>query len=101
MGQVSLKLRANQTTQTEVLEAFGAPNLVSNSSQGEEVWTYQRNATALTASVRDPYAPAFAPFFSYRSTMEQSNRTMTLIIKFKEIDGEKRVSSFNSRSSSF
>ena len=43
-GQVQLTLRANQTTQTEVLEAFGAPNLVSTNSQGEEVWTYQRNA---------------------------------------------------------
>lgn len=100
-GQVQLTLRANQTTQTEVLEAFGAPNLVSTNSQGEEVWTYQRNAIAVSTNVQDIYAPAYAHVFSYKGHAEQSNRTMTLIIKFKEIDGQKRVSSFNSRSSSF
>lgn len=99
-GQVQLKLRANQTTQTEVLEAFGAPNLVSTNSQGEEVWTYQRNAVQASAHLGG-LPSTFADLFAYRGRVEQSNRTMTLIIKFKEINGAKLVSSFDSRSSAF
>lgn len=92
-GQVQLKLHKDQTTQTEVLEAFGAPNLVSISSEGEEVWTYQRNALLVEAAV--------GGFPRSKGSIEQSNRTITLIIKFREINGTKRVASFNSRSSSF
>jgi hypothetical protein len=40
-GQVSLTLKKDITTQTEVVETFGAPNVVTNSSDGTEVWTYQ------------------------------------------------------------
>jgi outer membrane protein assembly factor BamE (lipoprotein component of BamABCDE complex) len=48
-GQVQLTLKKNQTTQEEVLKSFGAPNLVTTNGQGEEVWTYQRNATGVNA----------------------------------------------------
>ena len=101
-GQVQLTLRKNETTQTEVLESFGAPNLVTTNSEGEEVWTYQRNATIVNANSSSAYGTVIFFGGSTRSSgLEQSSRTMTLIIKFKEINGAKRVSSFDSRSSSF
>lgn len=101
-GQVQITLKKDVTTQAEVLEAFGAPNLVTISSSGEEVWTYQRNATVANATSSSAYGTIILFGGSTRSSgLEQSSRTMTLIIKFKEIAGVKRVSDFSSRSSSF
>ena len=101
-GQVQITLKKDSTTQTEVLEAFGAPNLVSLSSDGVEVWTYQKNATVASASSTSAYATIILAGVSSKTAgFEQSSRTMTLIIKFKEVDGIKRVVDFSSRSSSF
>lgn len=101
-GQVSLTLKKNQTTQTEVIEVFGAPNLVTSSSNGDESWTYQKHATISTASSTTAYATIFLFGGSSRSSgLEQSSRTMTLIIKFKELNGIKTVVDFSSRASSF
>lgn len=101
-GQVQITLKKDTTTQSEVLEAFGAPNLVTLSSSGEEVWTYQRNASVSNATSSSSYGTIILFGGSTRSSgLEQSSRTMTLIIKFKELNGIKRVSDFSSRSSSF
>lgn len=101
-GQVQITLRKNQTTQTEVLETFGAPNLVTLNADGEEVWTYQKNATVASASSSSAYGTIILFGASTRTSgLEQSSRTMTLIIKFKETNGIKTVSDFSSRSSSF
>jgi hypothetical protein len=101
-GQVQITLRKDITTQAEVLETFGAPNLVSLTSDGVEVWTYQRNATVSTASASSAYGTVILLGASTRTAgFEQSSRTMTLIIKFREVGGIKRVSEFSSRSSSF
>lgn len=101
-GQVQITLKKNETTQTEVLEAFGSPNLVTTNSDGEEVWTYQRHATVANSSSSSAYGTIILFGGSNSAAgFEQSTRTMTLIIKFKEINGAKRVSDFQSRSSSF
>ena len=101
-GQVSLTLKKNITTQTEVVETFGAPHLVTQNSDGEEVWTYQRNATVANAVSNSSYATIILLGGSSKSSgFEQSSRTMTLIIKFKEIKGVKTVVDFSSRASSF
>lgn len=101
-GQVSLTLRKNQTTQTEVLEVFGAPNLVTSNADGEEAWTYQKHATVANASSSSGFATIIlAGVRTSSSGLEQSSRTMTLIIKFKEIKGVKTVVDFSSRASSF
>lgn len=101
-GQVSLTLRKNITTQAEVVEAFGAPNVVSNSSDGTEIWTYQKNATVTNSSSSSSFATIiFAGIGKNKTGFEQSSRTMTLIIKFKEINGVKTVVDFSSRYSSF
>lgn len=101
-GQVSLTLKKNITTQTEVVETFGAPNLVTQNADGEEVWTYQRNATVANAVSNSSYATIILLGGSSKSSgFEQSSRTMTLIIKFKEIKGVKTVVDFSSRASSF
>ena len=101
-GQVSLTLKKNSTTQQEVVETFGAPNLVTQNAEGEESWTYQKQATISNASSSSAFATIIlAGASSNSSGLEQSSRTMTLIIKFKEINGVKTVTDFSSRYSSF
>jgi outer membrane protein assembly factor BamE (lipoprotein component of BamABCDE complex) len=88
-------LKKGETTQAEVLEKFGAPNIATVDGQGNEVWTYQRHATVSRSSAG--YA-TIVILGGGTSGFEQSSRTMTLIIKF---DARKVVSDFNSMYSSF
>lgn len=84
------------------METFGAPNLVTQNADGEEVWTYQRNATVSNSASNSAYATIILLGGASKSSgFEQSSRTMTLIIKFKEIKGVKTVIDFSSRASSF
>ena len=100
-GQVSLTLKKGITQQSEVVEVFGAPNLVTQNADGEEVWTYQRHATVGSSASNSAYATIILLGGSTGSSgFEQSSRTMTLIIKFKEVKGTKTVVDFSSRYSS-
>jgi hypothetical protein len=49
-GNVQMSLRVGVTTQAEVLDTFGAPNITTIDGAGREVWTYQRNATVAPSS---------------------------------------------------
>jgi len=101
-GEVSMTLKKNVTTQAQVLETFGAPNIATQNGDGDDVWTYQKNATVSNSSSNSDYATIILLGASSRSSgFEQSSRTMTLIIKFKTINGVKTVADFSSRSSSF
>jgi len=98
-GNVQMNLKVGETTQTDVLETFGAPNITSLDSSGREVWTYQRHATVTQSSSRGGYWTIIIACGGGRSAgAEQTMRTMTLIIKFDE---NKVVSDFRSRTSNF
>ncbi|SFF99444.1 hypothetical protein SAMN05518801_10566 [Novosphingobium sp. CF614] len=110
-GMVQMTLRVGTTTQTEVLEAFGAPNITTLDAQGQEVWVYDRQATVssngssgfsigmlLGAGGDGVGGGGGFGFGSSKSRSSQTQRSMTLIIKFNP---DKRVSDFKSRSSSF
>jgi outer membrane protein assembly factor BamE (lipoprotein component of BamABCDE complex) len=98
-GAVQMTLVNGKTTQTEVLEAFGAPNITTLDASGEEVWTYRRHATVSSVSQQQGYFNVLV-FGSSSASQDASAsaRSMTLIIKF---DSAKRVSDFRSMSSSF
>lgn len=101
-GQVSLTLKKDITTQAEVVDVFGAPNLVTQNADGEEIWTYQRHATVASSASNSAYATIILLGGQTRSSgFEQSSRTMTLIIKFRDVKGVKTVVDFSSRYSSF
>lgn len=101
-GQVSMTLKKNVTTQAEIVELFGAPNIVTQNADGEDIWTYQRNATVASTTANSSSTEIiFFGRFSQSSGFEQSSHTMTLIIKFKDINGIKTVVDFSSRNSSF
>jgi len=98
-GNVQMTLKVGETTQTEVLETFGAPNITTLDGSGREVWTYQRAATVSRSSSSSNYwTIILAGGQSSVSGLEQSSRMITLIIKFDE---NKVVSDFSSRSSNF
>lgn len=110
-GMVQMTLQVGKTSQVEVLETFGAPNISTLDSQGQEVWVYERQATVTSSSSSgfsigmllgaggsDVAGGAGLGFGKSKSNSSQTQRTMTLIIKF---DAAKKVVDFKSRSSSF
>ena len=98
-GNVQLALRIGKTTQTDVLETFGAPNVTTIDGSGQEVWTYQRHATVSEhGSSRSYWTVVLLGGSSAADGFEQTQRTMTLMIRF---DANKVVSDFRSRSAEF
>lgn len=98
-GNVQMKIEKGVTTQTEILETFGAPNITTIDGSGNEVWTYQRSATVAQASSNSDYwTVILGGASSSAAGFEQSSRMITLIIKFGE---DHVVSDFRSRSSNF
>ena len=110
-GMVQLNVKVGTTTQAEIIEAFGGPNITTLDGSGQEMWVFDRHAT-----VSYDKASGFSigllvggggggvgaggglGFSNRKSKSTQSSRAMTLIIKF---DANKVVSDFKSRSSSF
>ena len=82
-GNVQLTLEKGKTTQNQVLQAFGSPNVSSINSDGQEVWTYQQMAVSSTAQAS---ADIFTIIFLNDSLAARSGqriqRAMTLIITF-------------------
>jgi hypothetical protein len=49
-GMVQMNLRVGTTTQMEVLDSFGGPNITTIDGDGREVWVYDRHATVTADS---------------------------------------------------
>lgn len=110
-GMAQMTLHVGTTTQLEVLETFGGPNVSTLDAQGNEVWIYDRQATVSTSG-NSGFSIGMLlggsggavgglgglGFNSSKSKSTSTQRTMTLIIKFGP---DKRVTDFKSRSSSF
>ncbi|MBC6498056.1 MAG: hypothetical protein GDA54_07065 [Alphaproteobacteria bacterium GM7ARS4] len=102
-GQVQLTLKKGQTTQAQVLETFGAPNVATRDGNGDELWTYQKYATVSRATSSAESFAWTVILLGGRSrrggaASGTSSRTVTLIIRF---NGDGIVEDFKSRTSSF
>ena len=98
-GNIQMNLVVGQTTKTQVLENFGAPNITTRDGSGREVWTYQRAAQVSQSSSRSGYwTIILAGQNSSASGFESGSRMFTLIIKF---DSGDVVTDFRSRTSDF
>ena len=98
-GNVQMNLAVGKTTKAEVLEVFGAPNITTRDGSGQEVWSYQRHATVSQSSSSSSFFTILLAGTSKSAAgFSQTNRTMTLIIKFNPGD---IVSDFRSRTSDF
>ena len=97
-GQVTLTLKKGITTQTEVLNTFGSPNIVTQDSEGDAVWTYQKNASITKSGGNNFYwTVILAGGNDGDNGIMNSTKTMTLIITFK---GE-TVSNFKTLATNF
>lgn len=98
-GNVQMNLRLGETTQNDVLETFGAPNVMTSDAGGNEVWTYQRAAQVSQSSTKEnAWTVIFFGRSASASGFESASRMITLIIKF---DDNKVVNDFRSRTSTF
>ncbi len=98
-GNVQMTLKNGETTQLEVLEKFGAPNITTLDSKQHEVWTYQKAATVSKKKTRNGYGTLIILSGGTETIgFSQSSKTMTLIIKFDE---NKVVKDFKSMSTNF
>lgn len=98
-GNVSMNLKVGETTQAQVLEVFGAPNIVTMDGARNTVWSYQRHATVAQASGSSNYwTIVLTGGANQAAGFSETQRTITLIIKF---DGNNVVSDFRSRTSDF
>lgn len=98
-GNVQLNLKVGETRKSDVLEAFGAPNITTRDGSGQEVWSYQRHATVVQSKERTSFWTILLAGGGNRASgLTQSMRTMTLIIKFGSDD---IVTDFRSRTSDF
>ena len=98
-GMVQMSLEVGKTTKSDVIETFGAPNITTRDSSGNEVWTYQRQAQISQSSSSSGFIfVIIAGKSSEASGFETSSKMMTLIIKF---DGNDTVTDFKSRESNF
>lgn len=106
-GMVQMTLRVGETTQADVLETFGAPNITTIDATGSEMWVYHRHATVTKDSsggfsiglgIAGGDGGGLLGIGKKKSKSETTQRTMTLIIKFND---DAVVSDFRSRSSSF
>ncbi len=110
-GMVQMNVKVGTTTQAEIIEAFGGPNITTLDGSGQEMWVFDRHATVsydkasgfsigllIGGGGGGVGAGGGLGFSNRKSKSTQSSRAMTLIIKF---DANKVVSDFKSRSSSF
>lgn len=98
-GNVQMNLKVGITTKADVLNTFGSPNITTRDASGEEVWSYQRQATVSQSSDSANYWSIFLTGESRSAAgFSQSSRMMTLIITFNKNDV---VSDFRSRTSDF
>lgn len=110
-GMVQMTVKVGETTQSAILETFGAPNITTIDGAGQEMWVYDRHATVestsssgfsigmlLGAGGGGVGGGGGLGFGKSKGSASQSSRTTTLIIKFGP---DKKVSDFKSRSSSF
>ena len=50
VGMIKSKIIEGKSTQNDVIELFGAPNLITTNSEENEVWTYSRSSYDTKAS---------------------------------------------------
>ena len=94
-GMAKTKIIKGQTTQNEIIQVFGPPNIVTKNKSGNEVWTYDK--VSVETGTSDVYGTLLI-VGGAGSRSSTSTRTFTLMIEFDEKD---IVKDFSYRSSAF
>jgi len=94
-GMVKTTIIKGETIQNDILEVFGAPNIITKNKSGDEVWTYEK------MSVESGSSEVFGTVIIVSgkgSRTSSSSRTFTLMIEFDDNDV---VKDYSYRTSSF
>jgi len=94
-GMAKAKIINGVTTQSEILEVFGSPNIITKNKSGNEVWTYDR--VAMERSHEDGYWNILVAGKG-GNKQTTSTKTFTLMIEF---DGDGIVKDNSYRTSQF
>jgi hypothetical protein len=114
-GMVTSKVEKKVTTQAQLIELFGGPNIATTDSDGLETWVYERTATQSQVSqdaTVNSQVQRLGIFFGIgvtgndkastqvdsHSSVTSSIKTLTVIIKFNK---DKTVQDFSVRTASF
>ena len=114
-GTVTSQVVKGKTTQADLLQLFGGPNISTTDNDGVETWVYERSVTQTDAASRDQSWQAAANlgvFFGHgsagvqagggqsaaASSMTTSFRSLTVVVKFS---GDKTVKDYSVRASQF
>jgi outer membrane protein assembly factor BamE (lipoprotein component of BamABCDE complex) len=91
---VGVFLKKGVTTQSQVIEKLGTPNIITTDSEGREMWTYQQHSisgSSADISIEGAgVADNKSAFFNHGalsawlggSTYTESSKTATLVVKF-------------------
>lgn len=105
-GTAKLFLETGETTQAEVIEAFGGPNVIAGGADGSETWTYDRMAYVRRSASGGGIGaaggiigtvPVGGLLWGGASRASSGSRTVTLLLYWK--DGV--LENFKYRSASF
>jgi len=94
-GMVKTTIIKGETIQNDILEVFGAPNIITKNKSGDEVWTYEKMSVESGTSAVVGTAILVSGAGSRTSS---SSRTFTLMIEFDDNDV---VKDYSYRSSAF
>lgn len=114
-GIVTSKVIKGKTTQAELVDMFGGPNISTTDADGLETWVYERSASNTSSSgqtTRTTQAQGMDVFFglgllgrgsdttttSGRTSSSTSVRNITVIVKFNP---DKTVKDYSARAATF
>lgn len=85
VGTIKKGIVENKTTQTEILEMFGSPNLITTGSDGSEVWSYNKSSYDGAANSKSSGLWVLLASSSNSSVVSTSSTSsLDLIIKFNK-----------------
>lgn len=82
-GKVKMEIKKGVTTQTEILQIFGSPNIVTKNRSNDEVWNYNR------MSYETAYGSDVGGFIFWggsRAVSSATTKSFDLIIIFDDKD---------------
>ena len=86
-GVTKAKIIKGQTTQAEILQLFGAPNITTKNKNQQEVWNYHKiSYESFGAAKRDAYFFLGDSLGGSRAITSTTSRSFDLIITFDEHD---------------
>ena len=83
IGMVKSKIIKGTTTQAEILEIFGSPNIITKNRDNDEVWDYNRMSYKTTSGA-DGVSVIF--FSGSRAMTTATTQSFDLILIFDEND---------------